>query len=834
MIGAATNLFEQLFETSSLPRSVVNAEGEIVFMNKAFRQLIHFEDAGNPPSLLIDLLRPLLTHSEYESEIEYPTRLKIRSPHCGKIVLSYKTGQRLKIDFKVNYVHAANTDYYSYEWTDVSDKVGALKALKSTGERLDLAAEILNLGVWEYEFESQHWFLNNRMFDIFGQPKDQFNSNAEAFNHFFDEDNLKLLYKHWDEAKDTGSKLNIDLFINHPEKGKRKINITGKCLYDSANIPWRFVGTIADITEKRKKEEDILLEKSRLKSLIDSQSNFLVRLDTSGKINFCNQSFRNKFTLKLNCNGEHSLFEFIANQEQNGIQHILETCLKNTGQIFIHRTTCIDSESKSVIVEWEFIAHTETGFTEIQGFGRDITERIQLTDKVQETLENIKSTINNFNNVSIWSVDTNYRVIALNNRFRNEFLEFNKNPLEIGDLILDKVRPEIRDTWKALYDDVFANGSKQLEYEIDGHVFEISLNPIQVENKTTGIAIYGLDITENRRKEEALRESEERLQFAIEGNQYVVWETNIEKNQVWFSDSFSSIFGYPLQDVLALSTWTNIIHPDDLQHASQTLQKLVEGSMEQFHTEFRMKDGDGAFRWVINMGKTFEKDSNGKVKRVVGLLSDITERKVNEEKMRETMEKLEKFAHLTSHNLRRPLANIIGISNLLKEEESLTEPIFDLVIEIRKSAHALDDVVKEMTDAISFGKTNITSTSPVKLKKVWFIDDDEINNMLSMRMLNRVLPESESMAFLNAEEALEILMGPNSNIPDSIFLDINMPCMNGWEFLDELTVRNIHIPVYMLTSSIDPRDQEKAGSYEYVKDFISKPLREDRLKMLLK
>jgi signal transduction histidine kinase len=153
---------------------------------------------------------------------------------------------------------------------------------------------------------------------------------------------------------------------------------------------------------------------------------------------------------------------------------------------------------------------------------------------------------------------------------------------------------------------------------------------------------------------------------------------------------------------------------------------------------------------------------------------------VNEEKMRETMEKLEKFAHLTSHNLRRPLANIIGISNLLKEEESLTEPIFDLVIEIRKSAHALDDVVKEMTDAISFGKTNITSTSPVKLKKVWFIDDDEINNMLSMRMLNRVLPESESMAFLNAEEALEILMGPNSSIPDSIFLDINMPCMNGW------------------------------------------------------
>jgi CheY-like chemotaxis protein len=60
-----------------------------------------------------------------------------------------------------------------------------------------------------------------------------------------------------------------------------------------------------------------------------------------------------------------------------------------------------------------------------------------------------------------------------------------------------------------------------------------------------------------------------------------------------------------------------------------------------------------------------------------------------------------------------------------------------------------------------------------------------------------------------------------------------MPTMSGWEFLDALNSLNVKVSIFMLTSSIDPRDQEKAASYEMVQDFISKPLREDRLKMII-
>jgi CheY-like chemotaxis protein len=60
-----------------------------------------------------------------------------------------------------------------------------------------------------------------------------------------------------------------------------------------------------------------------------------------------------------------------------------------------------------------------------------------------------------------------------------------------------------------------------------------------------------------------------------------------------------------------------------------------------------------------------------------------------------------------------------------------------------------------------------------------------------------------------------------------------MPVMNGWDFLDNMLIKNLNLKVYMLTSSIDPKDQEKALGYHAVKDFISKPLKEERLRKII-
>jgi CheY-like chemotaxis protein len=119
--------------------------------------------------------------------------------------------------------------------------------------------------------------------------------------------------------------------------------------------------------------------------------------------------------------------------------------------------------------------------------------------------------------------------------------------------------------------------------------------------------------------------------------------------------------------------------------------------------------------------------------------------------------------------------------------------------------------------------------------KIWLIDDDNITNMLNRYFLEEHYPALEIQSFIYASKALEELQN-SANSPDFILLDINMPGMNGWEFLE--TLQHSELPpstlpeIYMLSSSLDPGDQAKARNSVLVKGFISKPLEVEKLPFL--
>lgn len=120
-----------------------------------------------------------------------------------------------------------------------------------------------------------------------------------------------------------------------------------------------------------------------------------------------------------------------------------------------------------------------------------------------------------------------------------------------------------------------------------------------------------------------------------------------------------------------------------------------------------------------------------------------------------------------------------------------------------------------------------------KLGTVMIIDDDQIDQMMYERVLKRSGLVEQTMYFSYAEKALEYLKTPDREQIDIIFLDINMPRMNGFEFLDrataELGPHFAALVVVMLTTSLNPEDEERAHSYDIVKDYISKPLTGDNL-----
>lgn len=127
------------------------------------------------------------------------------------------------------------------------------------------------------------------------------------------------------------------------------------------------------------------------------------------------------------------------------------------------------------------------------------------------------------------------------------------------------------------------------------------------------------------------------------------------------------------------------------------------------------------------------------------------------------------------------------------------------------------------------------------LDSILFIDDDPITLMLCKMVIKKASFSNEIVTAKNGEEALkyfDTLKKINSdseakNQPQLIFLDLNMPVMGGWEFLDSFSTSDYadynKTKVIILSSTIDPEDLEKSKKYPMVIDFLSKPISREML-----
>jgi CheY-like chemotaxis protein len=114
------------------------------------------------------------------------------------------------------------------------------------------------------------------------------------------------------------------------------------------------------------------------------------------------------------------------------------------------------------------------------------------------------------------------------------------------------------------------------------------------------------------------------------------------------------------------------------------------------------------------------------------------------------------------------------------------------------------------------------------------IDDDPINNFVNQKVLRKQKDDWAMMDFTDPKKALDYLLKNQENLPAVILLDINMPILNGWQFLDELLKNSINVPVFMLTSSIAQEDMEKTKIYPMIRGYINKPLNDDKAKLVFK
>jgi CheY-like chemotaxis protein len=121
----------------------------------------------------------------------------------------------------------------------------------------------------------------------------------------------------------------------------------------------------------------------------------------------------------------------------------------------------------------------------------------------------------------------------------------------------------------------------------------------------------------------------------------------------------------------------------------------------------------------------------------------------------------------------------------------------------------------------------------MKNNHILLIDDDDVSNLIIQTGIQKLNNSVHITTYQIAQEALIYLKQNLHQLPSLTLLDINMPLMNGWEFLEQLVNLDISMKVAIVTSSINENDQFKSRSYEPVKGYFVKPFqKQDLLKIL--
>jgi PAS domain S-box-containing protein len=244
--------------------------------------------------------------------------------------------------------------------------------------------------------------------------------------------------------------------------------------------------------------------------------------------------------------------------------------------------------------------------------------------------------------------------------------------------------------WQQYWTDISRKGSDQFESthrRKDGARLpvEVSVSYLPYD-EFEYVCAFSRDITERRKAEEALKESEERWQFALEGAGDGLWDWNAQTGTVYFSRQWKEMIGYADEDIGdSVEEWDARIHPDDRDAVHARLNDHLEGGSSVYTSQYRFRCKDGTYKWILDRGKVVRWTEDGRPLRVIGTHTDITEHKRTEERLRldesrtETLLKLnqmgdrplEEITAFTLEESIRLTKSAIGYLAFLNDDESI-------------------------------------------------------------------------------------------------------------------------------------------------------------------
>lgn len=274
---------------------------------------------------------------------------------------------------------------------------------------------------------------------------------------------------------------------------------------------------------------------------------------------------------------------------------------------------------------------------------RDITERKAYENQIRESERKYRLLAENINDtILLTDLDFNLHYVSpsvqqLTGYTQEEYsqLTLDESMPETSQQIFIKERKKIKSLIeKGEVDFKNYHHSMTLDrYDKNGNLInmEVSQSFLIENGKPKGIITVARDITKRKQAEDRIKETNTRLQMAMEVGNLGWWDWDFENNKLITADKKPEMLGYdPQNDHLTAYDYIGLIHPEDYEKAMDAMRSHLEGKAESYETEYRLRQKNGAYKWLFDKGRIVERAKDGKPRRLMGVVYDISERKYQE------------------------------------------------------------------------------------------------------------------------------------------------------------------------------------------------------------
>lgn len=522
---------------------------------------------------------------------------------------------------------------------NITDRKLAEQALQASQEQFELAMRGTNDGMWYWNVLTGEKYWSDRFLGLLGYGSGEFTPGYDSWSAILHPDDRERVLDRLQRHLDQRTPYNVEYRIKSKSGTYRWFHAKGQAVWDESGRPVRMAGSVSDVTDRKQSEVVLKESEERLRQAVRAGNIGIFHHDHETGGIYWSPEQRRIYGWELDEPVTLTKYlDHVHPDDRARIAEAIERAHDPSGEgVFDVEHRIIDRQGA---VRWLFTRSR----THFEGEGKmrrrictigavsDITDRKRTEQALREAHASVELAVE-----GIAKLDEEGRYVSVNMQYAT-MTGYSPEEL-VGQSWEITVHPGDRESVLKTFQQMLACGKGEAEIRglrKDGTVFHkqvVIVKPDAHLYRMSGHYCFLWDISARKRAEDALRASQERFALAVRGTNDGIWDWTIDTNENYWSDRWHELLGYQPGDLApCYDTWASLIHPDDremvLERARQHIQEGVP-----YDLEYRMRTKSGTYRWFLAKGQAVW-DRAGRPLRMAGAISDVTERKQAEERLR--------------------------------------------------------------------------------------------------------------------------------------------------------------------------------------------------------